>query len=280
MPVIDFHMHTAHYEQPTPAFLKWLEEQRGEPVADFEARFASPQAILGVLDEAGIDYVVVLAQSSILTPGLVSNEYVGRFCAASDRLLPFASLNPYITARPGEELRRLIDEYGFRGLKLYPTYQYFYPNDALLYPLYDAAQRLGIPVMFHTGSSVFPGSRLKYGDPLALDDVAVDFPEMPIVLAHGGRPFWTEQAAFLARLHRNVYLEISGIPPARLMDWFPELDRISHKTIYGTDWPGVPTIAENVQAIRTLPISDRSKEDILWSTAAKLLRLAAPEGSA
>ncbi len=279
MPVIDFHMHTAHYEQPTPAFLAWLEEQRGEPVEQFTARYGSPEAVLGVLDQAGIDYVVILAQSSILTPGLVSNEYVARFCAASDRLIPFASINPYMTGRPGRELRRLVREEGFRGLKLYPTYQYFFPNDRLLYPIYEEAQDLQIPVMFHTGSSVFPGSRLKYGDPIHLDDVAVDFPDLPIVLAHGGRPFWTEQAAFLARLHRHVYLEISGIPPARLMSWFPELDRIAHKTIYGTDWPGVPTIAENVHAIRDLPISDRAKESILWSTAAKLLKLAETGGA-
>ncbi|HEX2174261.1 MAG TPA: amidohydrolase family protein [Dehalococcoidia bacterium] len=273
MPVIDFHMHPAHYDAPTPAFLRWLEEQRGEPVDRFVARYGSPEAVVELLGHGG-------CRCSILTPGLVSNEYIARFCAASDRLIPFCSLNPYLTGQPGRELRRLVNEEGFRGLKLYPTYQYFFPNDHLLYPNYDAAQDLGIPVMFHTGSSVFPGSRLKYGDPIHLDDVAVDFSEMPIVLAQGGRPFWTEQAAFLARLHRNVYLEISGIPPARLMNWFPELDQIGNKSIYGTDWPGVPTIVENVQAIRDVPISERSKEAILSDTAAKLLKIDRPRGGA
>jgi len=78
--------------------------------------------------------------------------------------------------------------------------------------------------MFHPGSSLFRGFRLKYGDPLNLDDVAVEFPDLVIVQAHGARGFWYDRAAFLARIHPNVYMEVAGLPPHRLLDYFPELE--------------------------------------------------------
>ncbi|MDY0042749.1 MAG: amidohydrolase family protein, partial [Desulforhabdus sp.] len=162
---------------------------------------------------------------------------------------------------------------GFRGLKLYPTYQYYYPNEPMLYPLYAKAQELNIPISLHIGSSIFTGSRLKYGDPIYLDDVAVDFPDLVLLQCHSGRPFWYEKSFALARLHKNLYLEISGLPPKKLLHYFPELERIAHKVIYGSDWPGVPTIKENVEAIRELPISEEARRKILGENGARLLSL-------
>jgi predicted TIM-barrel fold metal-dependent hydrolase len=162
---------------------------------------------------------------------------------------------------------------GFRGVKLYPTYQQFYANDSRLYPLYAKAQEKGIPVMIHTGSSIFRGSRLKYGDPLYMDDVAVDFPELILLMAHSGRGFWYNRAYFLAKLHANVYMEISGLPPQKLLNYFPELERVADKVIFGSDWPGMPHIRRNIEAIRSLPLEEETKEKILGGNAARILGL-------
>jgi predicted TIM-barrel fold metal-dependent hydrolase len=121
------------------------------------------------------------------------------------------------------------------------------------------------------GSSVFAGSRLKYADPLYLDDVAVDFPELVLIQSHSGRPFWYETASALARLHANVFMEVAGLPPQKLLTYFPELERLADKVIYGSDWPGVPTIRENIQAIRELPIAEDAKRKILGENAVGLL---------
>jgi len=233
--------------------------------------YSSPEAFLGLMDEGGIDYAVVLAELAPITTGISDNENVAEFCSKSPRLIPFASINPYTTSRPTEELERLVRDHSFRGLKLYPTYQHYYPNDAMIYPLYAKAQELGIPVMLHIGSSVFVGSRLKYGDPIYLDDVAVDFSELILIQCHSGRPFWYDKAFGLARIHENVYMEISGLPPQMLLNYFPELERIAEKVIYGSDWPGVPTIKENIQALNGLTISEDSKRKILGENAARLL---------
>ncbi|MFQ5898787.1 MAG: amidohydrolase family protein [Candidatus Methylomirabilia bacterium] len=277
MPVVDFHVHAYDFPVTAPeSFIGFMDRQLGRPFKEFAREYSTTESYLAVLDEAGVEYGVVLAELAPITSALCSNETVARLCTGSPRLIPFASLNPSLTGQLDRELERLVTEHGFRGLKLYPTYQYFYPNDARLYPLYAKAQELGIPVMWHTGSSVFSGSRLKYGDPLYLDDVAVDFPALAIVLAHSGRPFWYDRAYALARFHENVYMEIAGLPPQRLLIYFPDLERVADKVLFSSDWPSVLLIKKNIETIRGLALSDRTKAQILGGNAARILKLAAP----
>src|SRR3970282_1597815 len=152
----------------------------------FVEQYTTGESYERVLDEAGVDYGVILAELAPITSAIASNETVERLCAGRPRLIPFASINPYLVENPARELERLVRERGFRGLKLYPTYNYFYPNDALLYPVYAKAAELRIPVKWHTGTSTFRASRLKYGDTVYTDDVAVDFPDLVAIITHSG----------------------------------------------------------------------------------------------
>jgi predicted TIM-barrel fold metal-dependent hydrolase len=172
-----------------------------------------------------------------------------------------------------EQILRL----GIRMIKIHPPHQLLFPNDYLtgvkeLEIIYRAAEANGVPVMFHTGTSVFPGARNKYGDPIYVDDVAVDFPRLKILLAHGGRPLWMQTAFFLVRRHSNVYLDISGIPPKTLLKYFPRLEEIAQKTLFGTDWPGpgVPDIRRNLDEFRALPLTEDVRQQILSKTAASI----------
>ena len=215
-----------------------------------------------LLSAEGVDYACILAELSPVTTGICNNEQVQAFCKGRKRLIPFCDINPHLFTDLGSELRRKVEVEGFRGLKLYPTYQHYYLNDRRIYPLYQAAQDLKIPVLIHTGSSVFKGSRIKYGDPLHLDDVANDFPSLNLVMAHSGRGFWYDRAFFLSRLHANLYMELSGLPPAKLLSYFPDLARNTDKVIFGSDWPGMIRIKQNMDAISDLhhggsPMSDR-----------------------
>ncbi len=278
-PVVDVHIHPpigshipsgydAYLNERYPGGARWLAEQ-----------FGSPERVIANMDASGVDYSLVLAQVVPITSEVVTNEMVAEFCRGQPRLLPCATVNPYLEHDPAGLLERLVVEQGFRALKLYPTYGYYYPNDRLLYPVYAVAQRLGIPVLVHTGSSVFPGSRLKYGDPLYLDDVAVDFPNLAILQSHGGRPIWYDHAETLARYHPNVYIDISGLPPQKLPEYFPNLRRLARKLVFGSDWPGPPgTVRGNIEAIRALGLPEDVTADILGGTAARLLRLEQPGG--
>ena len=112
---------------------------------------------------------------------------------------------------------------------------------------------------------IFPGARSKWGNPLEVDDVAIDFPDLRILLAHGGRPFWMGQAFFVLRRHPNVYFEVSGIPPAKLLEYFPRLQQLAHKTVWGTDWPspGVKDMWNNVEQFLGLGLGEETERAIL-----------------
>jgi len=272
-PVIDFHFHIGRYREYQPWVIDWVKSQ-GKNIQDLEAfldGILTPEGIVDYLRANGVDYAVALAELSPITTGMLGNEAVAKLCQEVDCLIPFCSINPFLVADLAGELERHVTEMGFRGLKLYPTYQHFYPNANRLYPLYAKAEDLGIPVMFHTGSSVFRGARLKYGDPLYLDDVAVDFPDLPLLMAHSGRGFWYDRAYFLTRLHANIYMEISGLPPQKLLSYFPELERVADKVIFGSDWPGMPFIGRNIELVRRLPLKEETKEKILGGNAARIL---------
>jgi predicted TIM-barrel fold metal-dependent hydrolase len=241
----------------------------------YDEALADPQRLLKFLKSEGLDYAVLLAEYSPITGTICPNEQVAEFCKGSDCLIPFASINPHLCPRPADYLEELVVAKGFKGIKLYPTYQHFYPHEAHLYPLYTKAEELKIPVMIHTGSSVFPGAKLKYGDPLFIDEIAVDFPRLTIIQVHGGRGFWYDKAFFLASRHKNVYIDIAGLPPANLLKYFPEFERNQDKFLFGSDWPGVPGIAGNIEAVRKLPISEECKRKVLGENACRLLKLEA-----
>jgi predicted TIM-barrel fold metal-dependent hydrolase len=272
MVVVDFHVHVAEYGMWNP----WVHEYMKSVNPDVYKNFAdgmSAKKFLQFMREESLDFAVILAEIAPLTTGVVKNEFVVEFCRESKRLIPFASINPVTDPNPPKTLVKLIQDSGMKGLKLLPPYQHFYPNDSKLYPLYSKAQELGIPVNFHTGSSVFKNARLKYADPMSLDDVAVDFPDLKIVQAHGGRGFWYDIAFFLAKRHKNVYIDISGLPPMNLLKYFPDFEEIADKVVFGSDWPGVPSIKTNIEAIRRLPLKAETKRKILGENAQKILRL-------
>lgn len=224
-----------------------------------------PHLFLRLLDEVGIDRAVVVSEYFQL-------DFVAEFCSVSERLIPFANLNPHLIGCPVKEIEHRVKQ-GYRGLKFLPTYHHFYPNDNLLYPYYSAAQALGLPLMFHIGSSIFPETRLKYGDPIYLDDVACDFRNCKIIMAHSGRGFWYDACFFLSRHHQNLYLDITGLPPRNLLSYFPDLEKNADKVLFGTDWPASPGFAYGIEGINRLPLKEETKKKILGRNAARLLGL-------
>ena len=270
---IDFHVHMGVYDNHKPWVTAWMKQSHPVGYEEYIDRYSDPGRFEELLSAEGVDYACILAELNPVTTGICNNEQVQAFCRGRTKLIPFCDINPYLHTDLGEELRRQVETNGFRGVKLYPTYQHYYLNEPRMYPLYQAAQELGIPVLIHTGSSVFKGTRLKYGDPLHLDDVAVDFPRLNLVMAHAGRGFWYDRAFFLSKLHANVYMEVSGLPPVKLLTYFPELARNTDKVIFGSDWPGMPFIRRNMEAIGALPLPAEGVDSILGGNAAKLLRI-------
>lgn len=230
------------------------------------------QAFLDLLAASEVDAVAVIGSRS------GHNEYVLEFTGGDPRLVPVIVINPHLVLVPEKEIRSWYER-GAKGLKFLPSYHHYYPNDVSLYPIYRVAEELGLPVTFHTGSSVFRNTRLKYSEPLWLDDVALDFPGLKILMAHCGRGFWYDEASFLARLHPNIYLELSGLPPAKLLTYLPNLEALADKAVFGTDWPACPGFSRNVQEFNKLPLSPEAKARILYHNAAAIFGLPAGKTS-
>ncbi len=273
MDVIDFHTHPYRPEDLAPgtrAFIRGV----SRALAEHGDRLREPAYTAELLRGQGISRAVVLPEHCPATSGNVRTERVLEYCAeVPEFFLPFASVDPVTDPEPA----RLLRDYaaaGAVGLKLYPSYQFFYPNDPALYPIYEACQELRLPLLLHIGSSVIPGTRMKYCDPIHLDDVAVDFPDLAIVMAHGGRGLWTDACGFLAAHHSNVYIDVTGLVPERLLQLFPRLERIAHKVVFGSDFPAMPrSPGENVRTIAGLGLAPDALRRILRGTAARLLRL-------
>jgi uncharacterized protein len=276
--VIDIHIHIMPYEMFKPRAQELMKHGRG----DLEAigRYcASAKEFLKFLDEAEIERAGLINYVSPDVIGLTveANDWIARYCAADPRrLLAFGSVHPKYTADAGAEVERL-KKMGIRGLKVHPSHQLFAPNEyrhglGPLRAMYERAEALAMPVMIHTGTSIFPGARNAYAQPILADDVGVDFPNLVVILAHGGRPLWMNEAFFLVRRHPNMYMDISGIPPQRLMEYFPRLEEIAAKVLFGTDWPGpgVPGVRGNIEKFRALPISAAAQQKILYDNAARL----------
>jgi uncharacterized protein len=273
--ITDCHIHIQPVEMLKPAALEAMKRRPGnyDQVIEF---CRSPKAFLQHLDKVGVDRAVLINYVAPEVMGFTPevNDYVANYVKADPkRLIPCGSLHPRHTQNVLADVEQIV-RLGIRMIKIHPPHQLLYPNDYLngvkeLEIIYRAAEANGIPVMVHTGTSIFPGARNKFGDPVYVDDVAVDFPKLKILIAHGGRPLWMDTAFFLVRRHPNVFLDISGIPPKTLLTYFPRLEEIAAKTLFGTDWPGpgVPEIEKNLADFRALPLSEATKEQILSKTA-------------
>jgi predicted TIM-barrel fold metal-dependent hydrolase len=276
--ITDCHIHIQPLNEFKPQALALMKKSRKD-FAQIEEYCHSPRAFLKYLDNAGIDRAVLI---NYVAPEVIGftpavNEFIANYVKADPkRLLPCGSVHPRHTPNVLADMEQIV-RLGIRLIKIHPPHQLLYPNDYVrgvkeLEIIYGAAQANGIPIMVHTGTSIFPGARNKYGDPMYVDDVAVDFPRLKILLAHGGRPLWMDTAFFLVRRHPNVYLDISGIPPKSLLTYFPRLQEIAHKTLFGTDWPGpgVPEVSKNLEEFRALPLSADTQMQILSKTALEL----------
>jgi predicted TIM-barrel fold metal-dependent hydrolase len=233
----------------------------------------NPEGVIEYLRMEGIEKAVTLAEYNPESSGVVTNEFISSFCAGHDELVPIASIDFQSPVPFGEQARIAVNELGMKGFKFLPSYAYYYPTDQRLYPVYSLAQEMGLPVMFHTGTSIFIGTRVKYADPLILDDVACDFPKLNMLLEHGGRPFWYDRVAWMLLRHANVHVGVAGIPAKHLYNNFKHIEKYSDRFIFGSDWPGIPDIHILAEKIMDLPISREVKEKIFYRNAAGILGL-------
>jgi uncharacterized protein len=211
----------------------------------------------------------------------IANEEVAEECAAhADVLIPFASVDPWKGLAGVREARRLVEQHGVRGFKFHPSLQGFSPDDRMAYPLYEAIEELGVPALFHTGQTGIGagvrgggGIRLRHSNPMLVDDVAADFPDLRIVLAHPSFP-WQDEALAVATHKPHVHIDLSGWSPKYFP---PQLVRYANsllqdKVLFGSDFPLI-TPDRWLADFAGLEIKPDVRPKILKLNAARLLGL-------
>jgi predicted TIM-barrel fold metal-dependent hydrolase len=277
--VFDAHIHVGPYDQlkegARRVMLGWRED------LDLLGKvIRSADELLKTMDAEGISRAALINSVAPEVIGITDavNPWIARYVEGHrDRLVPVGGIHPRHSRDVAGDMKRLLDVYRLGAIKLHPphmelaanAYRTDCPSLADVYRLAGEAKR---PVFIHTGTSNFPGARNVYADPMACDDVAVDFPLTTIVLCHAGRPLWYDTAFFLLRRHSNVLLDISSIPPRRLLEVLPRISEVADRVLWGTDWPskGARSMRGNVEDFLTLALSDAVKRKILFDNAAAL----------
>src|SRR4051794_18829118 len=240
--LVDAHTHVARLPTLSADWQEWARTFGATPWSELFTPDGVPRP--EQLDQhfaaQGVDTVLVFTEYSPKVTGTQPVEDVLPLLEVSDRFRLVGNLNPHLHYPVRRELERQVG-CGAVALKIHPVHGGFEARDRMLYPAYAWAEEHGLPVIVHSGTSTFSGSTNSYADPALLDEVFRDFPDLNMVLAHGGRGWWYERAAFLALSKPTAWLEVSGLPPQRLPDYYgSSLRRLAQKMIFGTDWPGCP----------------------------------------
>src|SRR6187399_2510271 len=271
---IDVHVHLDHTGETTDADEKAKAYFKGG--AD-----RRPEALAEYYRSRKMAFVIFTVDETLTGRPSLSNEDVLAFAAKHpDLAIPFISINPNRGADAVREAKRLVDAGVVRGLKLHPPIQEFVPNDRVAYPLYEVFAAAKLPVLFHTGHSGIGtgmrgggGIRLKYGNPMPIDDVAVDFPDMPIVMAHPSFP-WQDEAISICLHKPQVYIDLSGWSPKYFSPTLVQYANtlLKQKVMFGSDYP-LLTPDRWIAEFDKLPIRDEVRPLILKDNAARLLGL-------
>ncbi len=282
--VFDNHLHVQPLEYATDEIHDHLDPE-GSAEAFFQELVEDPRNLLQHMDEEGIDragLITYVAPEGFGYPRELNDWVAGYTREHRDRLTPIGSIHPGHVGDAWAEMERLIDDLGLRAFKYHPPHQGVNPLEFKagtatgrnLRTWFEVLEARDLPLIVHTGTSIFPPALSRLGNPMLLDDVAVAFPDLTLILAHSGRPLWTEEAFFLARRHRNVWLDLSGIPPQRIPHYLPRLPEVADRTLWGSDWPGpgVRSMRANVEAFLALELlTDDQKQAILWGNNVEVL---------
>lgn len=281
MKLIDFHTH--------PVLVKGFVDKNEEllnavkSVFNFNNSLQPIDTFICEMDTAGIDLAVLLPIDCTSTRNckIFSNEQIFELCKMSKRFIGFGSVDPHNENAPNE-IKNAVEKLNLKGLKLDPGIQEFSPDDRKIYPVYEAAISLKIPILFHMGLSWESNHNLKYSHPLLLDEVARNFKELKIVIAHFGWP-WVLDSVALALKHENVYMDTSALymeNPKNFLSFILtkqiSLNAVEtclrEKILFGSNYPRIEMF-KMANAMRSIGLSKKSLDMIFENNAKKILQI-------
>lgn len=234
------------------------------------------------MDENNVDYAMVLSSYKV-TEHRPPTSRVVEATRDLDRIFVVAGVSiTHYKERDLREISEYLEQGLVKGLKLYPGYEPFYPYDPRCQVVYDLALEYDVPVMIHTGDTYSPKGKLRFSHPLNVDDVAVDFPSLKIVICHIGNP-WIRDCMEVVYKNANVYADVSGLVLGNFQEKFERymLEQVHEMILYagepqyllyGTDWP-ICSMRSYLKFVNSLELSDKGREQIMWRTTARLFKI-------
>lgn len=273
---IDMHVHVGEFARLRGDIQALLNQRRRSQDFDMETLFSSPNALAAYLRQQGIARAVILAEDGPGTCFHITTEFVCDFrdgvdAALRDLFYVFGNVNPHrspdLMAKYRQDRKR-----GLRGYKLYPADHNFHPISDELMQFYKQLERDGMLLMFHSGTTAQKDGEDAFGDPDLFRPLLEECPELTVIFAHAGKPIFCRQATECAMQYENCYVDTAFIEPSDLLHYLPDLEAMSHKVLFGSDWPaGVRSLSNHIAAFENVGISQEATERILYSNAARLL---------
>ena len=275
LPVVDAHMHVPRLSTVSSSWMQWAVDYSQD--SSWQTVFGpdgdpDPARLDALLDAEGVDAALLFAEYSPRATGIQPIEDLLPLVGQNPRRFHLvANVNPLLHHPPAAEAERQLN-LGAVAVKVHPVHGAFRVDRDDMYPVYDLCAERGVPVIVHTGPSIFPGSQDEAGDPKLIDTIAAAYPGVPFVLAHGGRGHWYADAARMALARDNVWIDLAGLPPKRLPDYYAgfDLPALAAKWIFGTDWPGVPGVRRNARAVAALGLPDDTLAAVLGANARRV----------
>ncbi len=280
--IVDVHTHAWTDKHITDRVREAVLSARGEWLSEFKRNLENLTWEKHYKAMGKVDKAIVFCWPNVID--VPNDELAGYVNAHVDKVIGFASVNPF-NEQAAAEIRRCVEELGLKGIKLYPITQRFYPDDSVVYSIAEVAQELQIPILWHLSPVFLSDAPLKYSAPKRVDELAIAFPELKMIIAHLGFP-WEIEVLAVIRKQPNVYADISGICMQHWRFYNVMVSAVDYgvtdKLLFGSDWPLI-TFEATVEALRKLNIytqntnlpevPDQVIKAILEENASKTLNL-------
>lgn len=269
MKIIDFHVHAGKFNLLRDDIQELLTHRPFEPDIKISEVFSDPEQMKTYLKSKGISKGIVLAECGPGTNYTIDSKMIAKFCEDCDTFIPFGSINPNYHDVKAEFWKSI--ELGIKGFKFYPADHSFNALREDMQFVYKMCESLGLPVMFHTGLTAQKDTEQKFINPLEFKPLAEKYPNLNLVLAHGGKPYWYQEASDMILAFPNVYIDTALIDPLSLTEVFPNLEKLADKIIFGSDWPVVGSYSVLMEKYKQANLPDEIISKIFYKNAERVL---------
>ncbi|NEP23066.1 amidohydrolase family protein [Moorena sp. SIO3I6] len=269
MKIIDFHVHVGKFELLRDDIQELLTRRPMESNVNVAEVFSKPEILENYLTTNGINRAVLLAECGPGTNYTIDSQMIAEFAKNNDMFITFGSINPNYHNTEDEFWKSL--KLGIKGFKFYPADHSFNALRDDMQFVYKMCESLGLPVMFHTGLTAQKDTEQKFIKPRDFEPLAKKYPDLVLILAHGGKPYWYEEAMTMALSFPNVYIDTALVDPLSLDQVFPDLEKLSQKIIFGSDWPVAGSYSALIDKYKQANIPESIMSAILYKNAEKIL---------